>query len=392
MFDELESIEKEKDALTEKRRSVERLRKEVMELENEKVRYLDKIRIAEDFLKKAQHRIDEERMIKPNLDRAKKELDEAEKSSKEKIPARLEEMDRVLAKYTECYKNIGLNSDKIQRIAKILTILRTSLENINMESADLRNRLEDLEVEQSVEKHRLDRIKDELKELVHCTSSRRNDLHGKEREAYDKMIADFKEYDVPDDLKDIEEELSTAEAMYNAREKEGTKDDVQRLKELKVKEEQERKRKEEFEHKISNWEEDMNTMVDSWIQPLEELVEKISKNFSEYFKKIGCAGEVRLHKPDDKLDIKEYGIDIYVQFIGYSKMARLTAQQQSGGERSVTTMLYLMALQELCPVPFRCVDEINQGMDANNERKVFNMMVDLLADEKASLAHSQYFM
>lgn len=28
---------------------------------------------------------------------------------------------------------------------------------------------------------------------------------------------------------------------------------------------------------------------------------------------------------------------------------------------------YIMALQELCPVPFRCVDEINQGMDPDNE-------------------------
>lgn len=27
----------------------------------------------------------------------------------------------------------------------------------------------------------------------------------------------------------------------------------------------------------------------------------------------------------------------------------------------MSTMLYLLALQELCPVPFRCVDEINQG-------------------------------
>ena len=35
---------------------------------------------------------------------------------------------------------------------------------------------------------------------------------------------------------------------------------------------------------------------------------------------------------------------------------------QSGGEKSVTTALYIMALQEMTQVPFRCVDEINQGL------------------------------
>lgn len=41
-------------------------------------------------------------------------------------------------------------------------------------------------------------------------------------------------------------------------------------------------------------------------------------------------------------------------------MHELTAHHQSGGERSVSTMLYLMALQELNRCPFRVVDEINQ--------------------------------
>lgn len=34
--------------------------------------------------------------------------------------------------------------------------------------------------------------------------------------------------------------------------------------------------------------------------------------------------------------------------------------------------MYLMALQSLTKCPFRVVDEINQGMDVYNERKVFH--------------------
>jgi chromosome segregation ATPase len=41
-------------------------------------------------------------------------------------------------------------------------------------------------------------------------------------------------------------------------------------------------------------------------------------------------------------------------------MQELTAWQQSGGEKSVATMLYMIALQEMTKCPFRVVDEINQ--------------------------------
>ena len=41
----------------------------------------------------------------------------------------------------------------------------------------------------------------------------------------------------------------------------------------------------------------------------------------------------------------------------------------------MSTILYLMALQELTPCPFRVVDEINQGMDPTYERKVFGQVV-----------------
>ena len=38
--------------------------------------------------------------------------------------------------------------------------------------------------------------------------------------------------------------------------------------------------------------------------------------------------------------------------------------------------MYLMALQDLMVSPFRCVDEINQGLDERNERLVFKRIVE----------------
>ena len=42
-----------------------------------------------------------------------------------------------------------------------------------------------------------------------------------------------------------------------------------------------------------------------------------------------------------------------------------------------------MALQEMTQVPFRCVDEINQGMDERNEKAVWEILVDSANDHSA---------
>ena len=52
------------------------------------------------------------------------------------------------------------------------------------------------------------------------------------------------------------------------------------------------------------------------------------------------------------------------------QLSVLDSHRQSGGERAVSTIFYLMALQSLARAPFRVVDEINQGMDPRNERQV----------------------
>ena len=70
-------------------------------------------------------------------------------------------------------------------------------------------------------------------------------------------------------------------------------------------------------------------------------------------------------------------------------MQQLSFNAQSGGEKSVATALYIIALQEMTQVPFRCVDEINQGMDERNERKVFDLLIQTSVKAETP---SQYFL
>ncbi|XP_016816435.2 structural maintenance of chromosomes protein 5 isoform X7 [Pan troglodytes] len=137
---------------------------------------------------------------------------------------------------------------------------------------------------------------------------------------------------------------------------------------------------------LDQYRENISQVKERWLNPLKELVEKINEKFSNFFSSMQCAGEVDLHTENEE-DYDKYGIRIRVKFRSSTQLHELTPHHQSGGERSVSTMLYLMALQELNRCPFRVVDEINQGMDPINERRVFEMVVNTACKENTS----QYF-
>uniref|UniRef100_A0A8I3WDB2 Structural maintenance of chromosomes protein 5 n=1 Tax=Callithrix jacchus TaxID=9483 RepID=A0A8I3WDB2_CALJA len=137
---------------------------------------------------------------------------------------------------------------------------------------------------------------------------------------------------------------------------------------------------------LDQYRENISQVKERWLNPLKELVEKINEKFSNFFSSMQCAGEVDLHAENEE-DYDKYGIRIRVKFRSSTQLHELTPHHQSGGERSVSTMLYLMALQELNRCPFRVVDEINQGMDPINERRVFEMVVNTACKENTS----QYF-
>ncbi|KAM7472541.1 hypothetical protein LguiA_010724 [Lonicera macranthoides] len=118
---------------------------------------------------------------------------------------------------------------------------------------------------------------------------------------------------------------------------------------------------------------EINTLKESWLPKLRNLVAQINETFSRNFQEMAVAGEVSLDEHD--MDFDKYGILVKVKFRQTGQLQVLSAHHQSGGERSVSTILYLVSLQDLTNCPFRVVDEINQGMDPINERKMFQQLV-----------------
>ncbi|KAL9822673.1 LOW QUALITY PROTEIN: structural maintenance of chromosomes protein 5 [Geothlypis trichas] len=138
---------------------------------------------------------------------------------------------------------------------------------------------------------------------------------------------------------------------------------------------------------LNNYEQNISQVKEKWTNLLKVMIEQINGKFSKFFSSMQCVGEVDLHTENEE-EYKMYGIHIRVKFHSSTELHELTPYYHSGVEKTVSTMLYLMALQELSRYPFRVVDEINQGMDPTNERRVFEMVVETACKKRTS----QYFL
>ncbi|KAI1335364.1 hypothetical protein F5Y15DRAFT_420026 [Xylariaceae sp. FL0016] len=145
------------------------------------------------------------------------------------------------------------------------------------------------------------------------------------------------------------------------------------------------RKKEAYTAKLESLTRKIDELKQKWEPKVEEIISRINDAFAYNFEQISCAGEVGIHKDED---FEQWAIEIKVKFRPNETLQQLNQHRQSGGERAVSTIFYLMALQSMAQAPFRVVDEINQGMDPRNERMVHERMVEIACREHTS----QYFL
>ena len=111
------------------------------------------------------------------------------------------------------------------------------------------------------------------------------------------------------------------------------------------------------------------------------VVQSVDKRFAAGMARMGNRGRVSLiGVGNGNDDISAARVAVKVAFRADEELQTLNAQRQSGGERAVSTMLFLLAMQADTPLPFRILDEINQGMDVVNERQIMETLVALGAE------------
>lgn len=116
---------------------------------------------------------------------------------------------------------------------------------------------------------------------------------------------------------------------------------------------------------------ELNKRLDRWRETMEQFLEDINLRFNSILDSVSAKGMVRL---TNIKNIEKAGVELLVGFKG-AKPTPLDAFTQSGGERSVALMAFLLALQQHITSPFRAIDEFDVHMDPRNRETVTNLIV-----------------
>ncbi|WP_136603423.1 chromosome segregation protein SMC [Salinigranum halophilum] len=106
-----------------------------------------------------------------------------------------------------------------------------------------------------------------------------------------------------------------------------------------------------------------------------EAFDAINEQFTDIFERLSDGtGDLHLENPEDPF---EAGLTMKAQ-PGDKPIQRLDAM--SGGEKSLTALAFIFAIQRYNPAPFYALDEIDAFLDAANAERVGEMVDDLAGD------------
>ncbi|XP_035247497.1 structural maintenance of chromosomes protein 5 isoform X2 [Anguilla anguilla] len=331
-------------------------KKQLLEQKGRKRQLEQKISTKEDSLRQ---------MEKGGID-----LQRVEREAKEKIRAVNSRKVAIMAEFTHHMKlRARLQMDKVYYALESAQ-LAAEKSKLESESRECGAQLKDLERAVADLTQRTARLKQTCEGLLKKAKDACN-MDQRDNVVPEHLHAAFNQ--LPNTLDEIDAQLNEERSRADCFT--GLSDAVVEEHERKTQEiEQLRRELEEKKGNLESYRQSISQAKEKWLNPLKQLIEQINEKFSDFFHSMQCAGEVDLHSENEE-EYDKYGIRIRVKFRSSMQLHELTPHHQSGGERSVSTMLYLMALQELNRCPFRVVDEINQGMDPVNERRVFDIVV-----------------
>lgn len=127
----------------------------------------------------------------------------------------------------------------------------------------------------------------------------------------------------------------------------------------------------EVEKRLERWRNVVSTFLDS-----------LETRYNEILQEVGATGELKLSVGKN---VDQTGLDIMVGFKG-APPTRLDSLTQSGGERSIALMAFLLTLQHHIASPFRAIDEFDVHLDPKN-REVISRLIVASANE---LGETQY--
>ena len=125
---------------------------------------------------------------------------------------------------------------------------------------------------------------------------------------------------------------------------------------------------------------ELGTRKGVWKKAMEDLVESVDPPYQAVLSAADATGFIKFEEADV---IEDAGLDLYVGFRGGAPNT-LDPFTQSGGERSVALMAFILSLQARIISPLRAMDEFDIHMDPKNREAMFKMILSQMKQREAS--------
>ncbi|NLX61284.1 MAG: chromosome segregation protein SMC [Tissierellia bacterium] len=354
-----EALEKEivksMEVFEERKKTLEEVKKEVTDaqikiniLENKMANTEEKIINAELELKNINDTIENKKKEREinlvNIDRVSAEILQVN-----------EEIEKLLSKNEEKNSKLTLLKEEKDSLLKDYYLIQNKLKDVLDNIKVLENKKNHYSIKEAKYSTQLDNIFNKLEEEYNLTYD--------EAIEYKFEIENLKEAE--DLVKNLKEEIKDLGTVYL--------DAIEEFRQ--VKERLEFLRKQHGD--LLTAKEDLNKVIfDMEGKMKKQFIEKfkiINENFDVIFKKLFDGGTASIELVDEE-DILNCGIEIKAQPPG-KKLQNLDLL--SGGERSLTAVALLFAVQKVKPSPFCVLDEIDAALDESNISKYTSYLMEL---------------
>ncbi|MEM2321111.1 MAG: chromosome segregation SMC family protein [Candidatus Bathyarchaeia archaeon] len=280
------------------------------------------------------------------------ELEEALKEEGE-IRKKIEELERARETLS---REIGEAKDKMGIFVSQIDSLEMEISNLDMEYDREIKAINDLKIKIQSVVLQASRLRERLRELGH--------------EELLEVQGGLPENELDSWLKAVEEELKHIGAVNQLAESQYI-EEVSRYKEVST--------------RLNNLEKEREAIL-KFIDEIEqkkirifmEAFNRISERVSSYFSRLTGGGSAYL-KLENQEDPFAGGVDIIVQFPSKSP---IPVSGASSGERSVSAVAFLLALQEFSPASFYLFDEIDAHLDAFHVERLGDLLTKEAADRQ----------
>ena len=319
--------------------------------------------------------IDEKESRMDDLDARLNELELEQQYAEDAIDDLQERIETAQEKKADARDDIRDHEAEIEERKAELEKKREAVEELEAELAELKADREDLQATLRAAKTDRDDKRDEVDRIESNLDSLRET---KERLSWeiDELDAEVGDYDpeaIPghDEVQSAIDRL-TAEmealepvnmlAIDEYDEVQSELDDLQERRDVLVDE------REAIEERIDRFDRQKK-------ETFMHAFDAINRNFTDIFERLSDGtGDLHLENAEDPFD---GGLTMKAQ-PGDKPIQRLTAM--SGGEKSLTALAFIFAIQRHNPAPFYALDEIDAFLDAANAERVGEMVDDLSAD------------